>query len=309
MRFLSLFSGIGAFDYGLEKAGWTCAGQCEIDPYCRAVLARHWPDLWRWEDVRTVTAESVRQHAGAIDAIAGGFPCQPHSVAGKRQGEKDPRNLWPEFARLIGELGPRWVVAENVPGIRTTYADRVLGDLETLGYTAWPLVVGADDIGAPHRRKRVWFVAYAEGSRCGPTPGDLRPGQQETPPLDQSRADQDGVGRLANPIRSRHAQRQGWSGHTESQSPTAERGGGCNIQWPARPGQEQHNWEYPRLVEFTVGEPTPGSAGGLVRSAQRRDCKLAKWANEQALRALGNAVVWVNAYILGLAIMETDKEG
>lgn len=161
MRFLSLFAGIGAFDLGCERAGWTCAGQVEIDPFCQRVLAKHWPNVPRWSDVRNVQAADVVARCGKIDAIIGGFPCQPWSVAGKGKGADDPRHLWPEYARLIRELRPRWVIGENVPGLRGRGADLVLGDLEALGYTCWPLVVGADDVGASHRRKRIWIVAHA----------------------------------------------------------------------------------------------------------------------------------------------------
>jgi DNA (cytosine-5)-methyltransferase 1 len=106
MRFLSLFSGIGALDLGLCWAGWTPVGQVELDPYWRAVLEHHWPGLPRWEDVRELRADDVMARCGRPDAIVGGFPCQPHSVAGKRKGRDDERHLWPEYARLVRELRP-----------------------------------------------------------------------------------------------------------------------------------------------------------------------------------------------------------
>lgn len=159
MKFLSLFAGIGGLDLGLERAGWQCVGQVEIDLFARAVLAKHWPAVRRWSDVREITAGDVVGAVGRPDAIVGGFPCQPWSVAGKQRGADDPRHLWPEYYRLVCELRPRWVVGENVPGLLSTGADAVLADLEAAGYTCWPIVLGADDVGAPHKRRRVFFVA------------------------------------------------------------------------------------------------------------------------------------------------------
>lgn len=135
-----------------------CIGQVEIDPFCRKVLEMHWPDVPRFEDVRNFDGKSI----GTLDLIAGGFPCQPFSTAGKQKGKEDERHLWPHFARLIADLRPRWVLAENVPGLRNIAADEVIGDLEELGYAVWPIVVGAEHVGAPHRRHRVWIVAYRD---------------------------------------------------------------------------------------------------------------------------------------------------
>jgi len=164
---LDLFSGIGAFTFGLEATGrFRTVAFVEVDEACRAVLRQQFPGVPVFNDVREVSADGLRA-AGVVPprAICGGFPCQPHSVAGKRRGTKDDRHLWPEFARLVRELRPDWVIGENVPGIRTTAADEVMGDLEAAGYAVGAFVVGADDVGAPHRRKRVWFVAHAEHGR------------------------------------------------------------------------------------------------------------------------------------------------
>src|SRR5512139_283122 len=139
MRFGSLFAGIGGFDLGLERAGMTPVWQVEIDPFCCKVLAKHWPNVTRYEDVRNVGREQL----GTVDLICGGFPCQPHSLAGKRRGAEDDRDLWPEYRRIVGECRPRWVLAENVPGIRTTILDQVLSDLESLDYAARTLIVPA----------------------------------------------------------------------------------------------------------------------------------------------------------------------
>lgn len=159
---LSLFTGIGLHDLGLERAGFRIAAQVEIDPYCRAVLANHWPEVTRFDDVRTVSADALRlAGVGRIDLVTGGFPCQDISVAGKGAGLDGKRSgLWHEMRRIVSDVRPDWVLAENVPALRTRGSDRVLTDLAALGYTCWPLVVGALHAGAPHRRLRVWIVAH-----------------------------------------------------------------------------------------------------------------------------------------------------
>ena len=156
MRYGSLFTGIGGIDLGLERAGMECAWQVENDPYCIKVLEKHWPNTRRYEDVRSVT------NPEPVDLLAGGFPCQPHSVAGKRRGAEDDRNLWPEYLRLIKETRPRYIIAENVPGIVSTYIDTVLSDLESEGYACWTFNLPACAFDAPHRRERIFIVGYAE---------------------------------------------------------------------------------------------------------------------------------------------------
>ena len=136
--------------------------QSEIDPYCCAVLAKHWPHVTNHGDVRSLRGDSLEP----VDLICGGFPCQPYSAAGKGLAEKDPRDMWPEFARVVRETRPRWIVAENVFAFRTRGLDRAAHDLEAHGYSVWPFAVGASDLGAPHRRKRLWIVAYADPQRC-----------------------------------------------------------------------------------------------------------------------------------------------
>lgn len=163
MRVLSLFSGIGGLDLGLERAGMTIAGQVEIDPWCRKVLAKHWPEVPRHDDVRTC----VQWWGGrAADLVAGGFPCQPVSSAGKRRAQADSRWLWPAFADVIRHLGPRYVLVENVPGLLVRGMGDVLGDLAALGYDAEWDCVPAAFVGAPHIRNRVWIVAYPQSGRC-----------------------------------------------------------------------------------------------------------------------------------------------
>lgn len=153
MRMGSLFSGIGLFDLGLERSGLgSVAWQVEIDDWCRRVLTKHWPFVERHDDVKTFKP-------GHVDVVFGGFPCQPVSVAGKRQGDKDARWLWPEFARIIEATEAKIVVIENVPGLRTRGLRGVLSDLAGLGFDAEWTHFRASEIGAPHERNRLWLVA------------------------------------------------------------------------------------------------------------------------------------------------------
>lgn len=165
MRVGSLFSGIGGLELGLEAAGMQTAWQVERDPYACRVLAKHWPDVPRYDDVRTFRPAT----AAPVDLVCGGFPCQPHSVAGKRLASADDRDLWGEFARIIGEANPRWVVGENVPGLLSSeggrYFGRILADLAALGFNAEWFCLSAQACGAPHRRERLFIVAHANSKR------------------------------------------------------------------------------------------------------------------------------------------------
>jgi DNA (cytosine-5)-methyltransferase 1 len=161
LRVLDLFAGIGGFSLGLERAGgFQIAAMCEIDPFCRRVLAKHWPEVPIYEDVRDLGAARLRSDGvGRIDVVTGGYPCQPFSHAGRRSGTDDPRHLWPAMRRLVGEVRPSWVVAENVVGHITLGLDQVLADLEADGYACRAIAVPAAAVDAPHIRQRVWILA------------------------------------------------------------------------------------------------------------------------------------------------------
>ena len=170
LKALDLFSGIGGITIAAEWAGIETVAFVEIDPFCQSVLNKRFPGVPVFGDIFHVTAESLQQSGVTdISIIAGGMPCQPHSVAGKRQGAADERNLWPEFLRLIREIQPRGAIIENVPGLLSSDAGEmftsILRDLAAVGYDASWGVWGACDMGAPHKRERVFIVGHlADGT-------------------------------------------------------------------------------------------------------------------------------------------------
>ncbi len=297
---LDLFSGIGGFSLGLERAGMTTVAFCESDGYARRVLRKHWPDTWLYEDIRTLTAKRLRADGlGPVDVVCGGFPCQDISTAGKGAGIDGPRSgLWAEMLRVIKEVKPRWVVAENVPALRGRGADRVLADLEGAGYAAVPVVVGAVHVGASHRRERVWIVAHSQGV------GRRRVAENAGNGAIRRMRDESPAGRPAL------AHAKGRRNHDLSGQRTAIARDGCPALADAlgdglRPqsilGQTANPLGTPeRLVNGRRGggrwavEPAVGRVAHGVPSRVDR------------LRCLGNAVVPLIPELIGRAIIERD---
>lgn len=211
MRVLSIFAGIGGFDLGLERAGMTTVAFCEIDPFCRRVLKKHWPHVPQFNDIRELKGEQV----GPVDLICGGYPCQPFSTAGKRGGAEDDRHLWPEMRRVISELRPTWVIGENVAGHITLGLDEVLSDLDALGYASRPFVIPACAVDAPHRRDRVWIISHSNTGREHALPVNAEV-------AGASKASTNSSGAVSNRVRAV----KGWQ-----QSRSSDR-----HWWPAAPG-------------------------------------------------------------------------
>jgi DNA (cytosine-5)-methyltransferase 1 len=266
--FLSLFSGIGGLDLGLERAGWGCVGQVEIDPFCQRVLARHWPDVPRWGDIREVDPDDLPR----ADLIAGGFPCQPVSSAGKRLAQDDPRWLWPQAARLVRHLRPRWLLLENVSGLLVRGMGDVLDELAASGYDAEWDCIPASAVGAPHRRDRVWIVAYPDSG--------ARPGRWQPRALEDTDSLAVGQGR-----RGRRAPEAGELAHADSQR---------QLQ-PPRLFAYQRGWAGDG--GWWAAEPDVGRVAHGVPARLDR------------LRALGNAVVPQVAELIGRRILAVHKEG
>ncbi len=180
LRVLDLFSGIGGFSLGLERTGgFKTVAFCEIEEYPRRVLAKHWPKVPIYHDVRELTADTLRRDGIAVDVICGGFPCQDISGAGLRAGIAGERSgLWTEYARLIGELRPRFVIVENVSDLLGNGLTDVLRDIASIGYDAEWHAISAAHMGAPHERDRLWVVAYPNEEHGVPRLGVLADHQE-----------------------------------------------------------------------------------------------------------------------------------
>jgi len=160
---LDLFSGIGGMSLGLERtSGFRTVAFCEINPYARRVLAKHWPEVRQYDDVTTLTGRALAADGIAPDVVVGGFPCQDLSQAGAGAGLAGARSgLWFEMLRIIEEVRPQWVIIENVPALRSRGLDVVLGGLAAIGFDAEWHLISAASLGAHHLRERVWIIAYA----------------------------------------------------------------------------------------------------------------------------------------------------
>ena len=298
--FGSLFAGIGGIDLGLERAGWTGRWQVEWSEWCQHNLGHHWPDVPRFGDITTVDWSLVEP----VDLIAGGFPCQPFSNAGKRLGKSDDRWLWPEFARAIGALRPSYVLVENVPGLLAGHGGMgaVLGDLADLGYDAEWDSIPASALGAPHLRYRVWVVAYparprdvAHTDRVGQAgiarlrPPEAGPEPDRADHRAVADADRSGLeGRAIQPKRAREL--------TVGSSRVADPD---SLRWDGRSGFFGEGWRR-QLADSRGWEPEPG-VGRLAHGVPGR---------VDRLRALGNAVVPQVVEVIGrqlLSVIEAER--
>lgn len=167
MQVISLFSGIGGFELAAEWMGWENISSCEIDLFCQKVLKYYWPDSYHHGDIKTIDYQKIRNKIKPNEStvVVGGFPCQPYSAAGKRKGTEDDRHLWPYCVTTVRELHPAWCVFENVRGLTNwnggVVFDQVQADLEAEGYEVLPFLLPACGVNAPHRRDRIFFIAYS----------------------------------------------------------------------------------------------------------------------------------------------------
>lgn len=280
MKVLDLFSGIGGFSLGLERAGMETVAFCEYDDKARQVLRKHWPDVPQYNDVRTLTKEQIENDGiESIRLICGGYPCQPFSTAGRRQGEDDDRHLWPELFRLVQEIRPAWVLCENVAGHISMGLDSVLADLESEGYSAQPLVIPACAVGAFHRRDRVWILAHSDNPHGEGRWLSSRVRQE------QSNTDGRSASREASEILAHSdSSRQPRPGeYVESQYSATSR---TEETSHAFPSSELGIW----ATEPAVGRVAYGVPGRVDR-----------------LKQLGNAVVPQVVEVIGRAIMEAEN--
>ncbi len=275
MTFGSLFAGIGGFDLGLERAGMECRWQVEIDDYASRVLAKHWPHVTLWGDVRTFPPGPADEWR--VDLICAGVPCQPISQAGKRKGTGDERWMWGECLRVVADLCPRFFVAENPTNIfnddQGRTFDGITRAIASLGYACEWHVIRASDVGARHRRPRVWIVAYPDElrrERCDPSQalqsmgkaGDESAGSGE--PRRSGRPEMAAATRLGDCLRREREAAAGVSGLS----------GAARIHWAAEPGMGR-------------------VAHGIPNRVDR-------------LRCLGNAVVPQIVELIGRAIIQAE---
>lgn len=312
MRVLDLFSGIGGFSLGLERAGMETVAFCEVDQFCRQVLAKHWPNVRIHDDVRTLDGNEYR---GTVDVVCGGFPCQPFSVAGKRAGKDDDRHLWPEMLRIIREVQPRYVIGENVAGFVNMELDNCLSDLEAIGYACGAFVIPACAVDAQHRRDRVWILAHANGDSesIGAFNAETRSKQAVDvgDPGSQPRGSsepREGSGRLGME-RSILAETRRQEAPNQSGGSSENESGGGKVHANA-----DSTFEQGRGLPGGVHPKEPQSDSGSHEGGRPAPCK---WKPEPGvgrvvngvprrmdrLKSLGNAVVPQVVEQIGLAIM------
>jgi DNA (cytosine-5)-methyltransferase 1 len=292
MRHGSLFSGIGGFDLAAQWMGWENVFHCEFNPFGRRVLKHYWPNAISYKDV-TKTDFSI--HRGQIDILTGGFPCQPYSTAGKRKGKEDERHLWPEMLRAIQEIKPSYVVGENVRGLVSWNGglvfDEVQADLEDEGYEVLPFLLPACGVNAPHRRDRIWFVAYSDHL--------LHKGELDARADSQEASGSKGTDKQQ--ARTKDGQRvRAEFGPSSTDVADAT---GARLERCSRPGIQRNcsrfakpSWDWlPTQPPICNGDDgIPAKLDGITVSAHRRE----------SIKAGGNAIVPQVAYQIFKAINE-----
>lgn len=189
MKAIELFAGIGGIALAAEWVGIETVAFCEREPFCQKILQKHWPNVPIFDDIRTLNKQRLIDggvDVGAVELISGGFPCQPYSVAGKRKGTADDRDLWPEMFRIIEEIKPTWVVGENVANFVNMELDRTLSDLESIGYEGESFIIPACAVDAKHQRSRTFIVAYSQLLGCRERTTKQKENGSRNSPIDAS---------------------------------------------------------------------------------------------------------------------------
>ena len=265
---LDLFSGIGGFALAARWNGIQTLGFCEYNPKARRILAKNFPGVPIHDDVRTL---DPKQYEGTT-LITGGYPCQPFSHAGKRNGESDDRHLWPEMRRIIEGARPRYVLAENVAGHVTLGLDSVLSDLESLGYACWSAIIPACAVDARHRRDRVWIVGYANGAGCGESHAQVAGWAAEQP-------DRNGEPDTNTEREQREGSSQGADTGDAAVSWESGRVGGerARCEWPPEPGMDRVAHGIPGRVDRLHGlgnAIVPQVAAEIIRALRICDARM-----------------------------------
>ncbi len=312
----SLFSGIGGLELGLEWAGMEVIWQVEFAGYPTRILEQHWPDVQRYGDITKIDKEELEH----VDVICGGFPCQPFSVAGKRKGTEDDRWLWPEFRETVRTVKPRWVLVENVPELLTIDSGRVFGeilrDLSQMGYDAWWGCFRASDVGAPHRRERLFIVAHPSslGRQQGTDQHGADREQQVREDIehnrDQVRGDPDRSSQdVADPKGEQGATQHVRKPRSEEQGqPRGGRGEGDvpDTDDSAPPRHGEHGGQVHRVPTSEEPPPRSGQGGWTVEPDVGRVAHGVP-ARMDRLSALGNAVVPQVTEYIGRCIIAAEE--
>lgn len=281
----SLFSGIGGFDLAAEWAGWNNIFHCELNPFGQKILKYHFPKSISYNDI---TKTDFTIHDGSIDVLSGGFPCQPYSIAGLRKGKEDERHLWPQMLRTIREVKPIWVVGENVRGLVNwgggMVFDEVQTDLEAEGYEVIPFLLPACGVNAPHRRDRIWFVAYSDDKRRYKR---LNKVQEEN-----------------GQICERHINSKLSDSNDATFADTSSNGGRKNNGFRKsrffNQKSKTNKWE-----DFPTEPPICGGNDGISEGLD--GITFSKWRNE-SIKAYGNAIVPQVAYEIFKTINKIEHE-
>jgi DNA (cytosine-5)-methyltransferase 1 len=322
LKVLDLFSGIGGFSLGLDRAGgFETVAFCEIEPFPRKVLAKHWPEVPCYEDVTKLTGDILRRDGISVDVITGGFPCQDISVAGKQAGigEGTRSGLWSEIVRLIGELAPRYLIVENVAALlsgpseqRGGWFGSILGDLAECGYDADWENIPAAAVGAPHRRERVWLVAYPAQLQRNGSGEHRQPSKRQISKFRKRGgakfvADADSIGKLSAD--------RGGPGRKAINDTGGELSGnsGPNNVANAASQRQQGQGQLEQPVSATPSSNRKASILGAIRVARKWSIEpdVGRVANGvpqrvDRLKGLGNAVVPQIPELIGRAIMEAE---